>query len=99
LMMRAYMWTATLAVMTGLTSPLATLAQDPGETATAEGQLALFRSGEGDYDTYRISALVTTTQGTILAFCEGRNDTGGDDGKMYILSEQGLGGREDYSKG
>lgn len=34
----------------------------------------LFISGQGGYHTYRIPALVVTTQGTVLAFCEGRKD-------------------------
>ena len=35
-------------------------------------QTNLWHSGEGGYHTYRIPALVVTTQGTLLAFCEGR---------------------------
>ncbi|RAV29541.1 sialidase family protein [Sinomicrobium soli] len=46
---------------------------------------ALFISGTSDYDTYRIPALVTTGKGTLLAFCEGRKDDGGDAGNIDIL--------------
>lgn len=48
-------------------------------------EIELFSSGEGGYDTYRIPAVVTTTEGTILAFCEGRKDHGGDAGDIDIL--------------
>ena len=34
-------------------------------------QIDLFASGEGGYHTYRIPALATTAEGTVLAFCEG----------------------------
>ncbi len=48
----------------------------------------LFESGEG-YHTYRIPAMTTTTKGTILAFCEGR-ETRGDAGKIDILLRRSL---------
>ena len=32
----------------------------------------LWSAGEGEYHTYRIPAMVVTTTGSILAFCEGR---------------------------
>ena len=40
-------------------------------------QVDLFVSGAGGYHTYRIPALAVSTQGTILAFCEGRKHGGG----------------------
>jgi len=43
---------------------------------------AMYRSGAGDYHTYRIPAMVVSGRGTVLAFCEGRrgyawSDNGG----------------------
>lgn len=52
----------------------AEVAQDP-----------LFVSGVGGYDTYRIPALAVTNSGTVLAFCEGRSDGGGDTGNIDML--------------
>lgn len=48
-------------------------------------QRDLFVSGVGGYHTYRIPALVTTTRGTILAFCEGRKYSRRDYGKTDIV--------------
>jgi len=45
----------------------------------------LFVSGVGGYHTYRIPALLTTRDGTVLAFCEGRKGGGGDSGNIDLL--------------
>ena len=50
-------------------------------------QTTLFRAGEGDYHTYRIPAAVVTTQGTLLAFCEGRRDNP-DDAEFHELFDE-----------
>lgn len=43
----------------------------------------LWEQGSGDYNNYRIPAVVVSTQGTVLAFCEGRE--AGDAGDIDIL--------------
>ncbi len=48
-------------------------------------QIDLWTSGGGQYDTYRIPALAVTTQGTILAFCEGRKQNRSDTGDIAML--------------
>ena len=48
-------------------------------------QKPLFISGENGYHTYRIPALVVTTRGTVLAFCEGRRTSPRDMGDIAIL--------------
>src|SRR5258708_3571883 len=51
-------------------------------------QTEVFRSGEGGYHTYRIPALITSRKsrkGTLLAFCEGRRQSGGDSGDIDLL--------------
>jgi len=53
--------------------------------ASPLAQQELFRSGEGAYHTYRIPALIVSAKGTLLAFCEGRKDGGGDAGNIDIL--------------
>lgn len=45
----------------------------------------LFIAGEGGYHSYRIPALVVTTAGKALAFCEGRRITGRDDDQIDLL--------------
>lgn len=53
--------------------------------AATLSQTEVFRSGEGGYHTYRIPALITTPKGTLLAFCEGRRNGGGDSGDIDLL--------------
>jgi len=48
-------------------------------------QTDLFVSGQKGYHTYRIPAMVTTTRGTILAFCEGRKHSRSDYGEIDIV--------------
>jgi len=55
-------------------------------------QRALFLSGQEGYHTYRIPAMVTTIQGTILAFCEGRKHGRGDAGKIDIMLRRSFDG-------
>ncbi|GLR15564.1 sialidase [Portibacter lacus] len=47
--------------------------------------IALFSKNIDGYDTYRIPAIVTAGDGTLLAFCEGRKDGQGDAGNIDIL--------------
>lgn len=44
-----------------------------------------FVSGQEGYHTYRIPALAVTTQGTVLAFCEGRKNSQSDTGDIDLL--------------
>ena len=44
-----------------------------------------FVSGQGGYHTYRIPAIVRTTNGTLLAFCEGRKTSSSDAGDIDIV--------------
>ncbi len=45
----------------------------------------LWTSGVGGYDTYRIPALLTAADGTVLAFCEGRKHSRRDAGDIDLL--------------
>lgn len=45
----------------------------------------LFISGERGYSSYRIPAIVATSDGTILVFCEGRKFSSSDTGDIDIL--------------
>jgi sialidase-1 len=48
-------------------------------------QIEIFRAGEGGYHGYRIPALIVTPKGTLLAFCEGRKNSGSDAGDIDVL--------------
>ncbi|HEX5271308.1 MAG TPA: sialidase family protein [Gemmataceae bacterium] len=61
-------------------------------------QQALFTSGEGGYHTYRIPALVATTKGTLLAFCEGRKKGRGDSGDVDLLLRRSTDGGRTWGK-
>ena len=51
-------------------------------------QEALWTSGQGGYHTYRIPAIIQTTEGTLLAFCEGRRGGRGDAGDIDLLMKR-----------
>ncbi|MEY9991222.1 sialidase-1 [Streptomyces sp. V4I8] len=73
-----------------LTTPLTTTgtaSADPGCTSSVP-----YVSGEGDYDTYRIPATITTRRGTVLAFAEGRHDGAGDTGDIDVVLRRSLDG-------
>src|SRR5258706_2166364 len=58
--------------------------------ARALGAASLFQtdvyvSGQGGYHTYRIPALIVSAKGTLLAFSEGRVDSGSDTGNIDVL--------------
>jgi sialidase-1 len=58
---------------------------------------AVYRAGEGGYHTYRIPAIVVTTNGTLLAFCEGRKNGRGDSGDIDTLLKRSTDGGKTWS--
>lgn len=54
-------------------------------------QTALWTSGEGAH-TYRIPAIVKTTKGTLLAFCEARRQGRGDAGDIDLVARRSTDG-------
>ena len=60
-------------------------------------QSALWTSATGAYDTYRIPALVVTTTGTLLAFCEGRKNGRSDTGDIDMLVKRSEDGGQSWS--
>lgn len=58
---------------------------------------AVFAAGRGGYHTVRIPALVTTTRGTLLAFCEGRRSGRGDSGDIDLLVRRSTDGGRTWS--
>ena len=57
----------------------------------------LWTSGIGGYHTYRIPAIVVTTAGTILAFCEGRRHGSPDAGEIELLLRRSVDGGETWA--
>ncbi len=55
-------------------------------------QQAVFVSGKDGYHTYRIPAIVLTKQGTVLAFCEGRKNSGSDYGDIDLVLKRSFDG-------
>ncbi|NIA14453.1 MAG: exo-alpha-sialidase [Nitrospiraceae bacterium] len=51
----------------------------------APEQQPVYIGGEGGYHTYRIPALLVTAKGTVLAFCEGRRNSGSDEGDIDLV--------------
>jgi sialidase-1 len=58
----------------------------------------LFVAGADGYHTFRIPALVVATNGTILAFCEGRKDGTGDSGRIDLVLKRSNDSGETWSK-
>jgi sialidase-1 len=56
----------------------------------------LFVGGEGGYHTYRIPSLLVTAKGALLVFCEGRRDSGSDDGNNDVLLRRSTNGGESW---
>ncbi len=67
------------------------------ETVQPTKQL-VFRSGTDGYHTYRIPALVVTTRGTLLAFCEGRKTSHSDHGDIDLLLKRSTDGGKSWSE-
>ena len=61
-------------------------------------QVDVFRSGEGGYHTYRIPALITTKNGTLLAFCEGRRNSSSDSGDIDLLLKRSFDNGKTWSE-
>lgn len=58
---------------------------------------AVYTAGEDGYHTYRIPSIVVTTNGTLLAFCEGRKNGRGDTGDIDVLLKRSTDGGKTWS--
>lgn len=57
----------------------------------------LWSAGDDGYHTYRIPSLIATTKGTLLAFCEGRVNSGADSGEIHLLVRRSTDGGKTWS--
>ncbi len=48
----------------------------------------VFESGQDGYHTFRIPSLITTNEGTLIAFCEGRVNSGSDSGDIDMVMKK-----------
>ena len=69
----------------------------PWADAAVSERTEVFSAGADGYHTYRIPSLVLTTKGTLLAFCEGRRDSGRDAGKIDLVLKRSLDRGETWS--
>ena len=67
------------------------------QTNAQPDTLALFVSGTDGYKSYRIPAIVTTTNGSLLAFCEGRKNNAADAGDIDLLVKRSTDGGRTWS--
>jgi sialidase-1 len=63
---------------------------------TVAGTKDLFRSGEGGFHTFRVPALVETTDGSLLAFAEGRRNGVSDTGLIEMVLRRSEDGGETF---
>jgi len=61
-------------------------------------KIKLFISGKNGYHTYRIPSIITTQNGMLLAFCEGRKKGRGDSGDIDMLLKRSEDGGETWSE-
>jgi len=73
------------------------MSRDNASTPWLE-QTDLFVGGEGGYHTYRIPALLATSRGTLLAFCEGRRHSEDDSGEIDLLLRRSLDSGESWTE-
>jgi sialidase-1 len=58
----------------------------------------LWKAGVDGYHTYRIPALLVTSKGTVLAFCEGRKTRSSDHGDLDLLLKRSTDGGRTWSE-
>lgn len=63
----------------------------------AAAQVPVFRSGTEGYASFRIPAIVTSPNGKLLAFCEGRVQNAGDFGNIDVVMKESSDGGKTWS--
>ena len=60
-------------------------------------EIDVFIRGKDGYNTYRIPALLATAKGSLLAFCEGRRNSGKDHGDIDLILKRSMDNGETWS--
>lgn len=79
-----------------LTAVLGVMAST-GAAAPDPQRQDVFVAGRDGYHTYRIPALILTTNGTLLAFCEGRKNSRSDTGDIDLVLKRSTDGGKTWS--
>lgn len=64
----------------------------------AVSETMVFKSGEEGYSNYRIPAVITTRDGTLLAFCEGRKINRSDSGDIDLVLKRSADNGKSWSR-
>ena len=65
----------------------------------AQEEIPVFTAGEEGYACYRIPAIVTTLEGTLLAFAEARRKNCGDAGDIDLVLKRSTNGGKTWQLG
>ena len=71
---------------------------DEADFVVAVREPDIFVGKNDGYHTFRIPAIVKTTKGTLLAFCEGRKNSGGDSGDIDLVLRRSLDGGKSWGR-
>jgi sialidase-1 len=72
--------------------------RSPAESPAREPQYTdVYVAGDGAYHTYRIPSVIATTNGTLLAFAEGRRNGAGDAGDVDLVVRRSQDGGTSWS--
>lgn len=58
----------------------------------------IFEAKNHGYHTFRIPAIVKTKEGTLIAFCEGRKNSGSDTGDINLICRRSIDGGKSWSR-
>ena len=75
----------------------ALLSLDTVTAADSVQETVVYEAGKDGYHTYRIPALIATSKGTLLAFCEGRKTSRQDHGDVDLVLKRSTDGGKTWS--
>lgn len=72
--------------------------QEETDFVVAAREPDIFVGKTEGYHTFRIPAIAKTVKGTLLAFCEGRKDSGGDSGDIDLVLRRSIDGGKTWGR-